>query len=82
MLPVSVPAAGALTQPSPTVAGVPVATISALPDCGAVASEPAARLYVYFLVPTWNAGSVDFVLSNEATPMTLRPTPGAPADHS
>ena len=34
------------------------------------------------MAPIWNAGKVDFVLSKEATPMTLRPTPGAPADQS
>src|SRR3954453_5924717 len=32
--------------------------------------------------PTVNDGSVAFRLSNDATPITLRPTPGAPADHS
>src|SRR6266550_6591780 len=71
-----------VTQPSSAVAGVPVATSSALPDWGTVASEPDARLYVYMAEPTWNAGRVAFVLSNEATPITLRPTPGAPADQS
>ncbi len=71
-----------MTQPSSAVAGVPVATSSALPDWGTVASEPDARLYVYMAEPTWNAGRVAFVLSNEATPITLRPTPGAPADQS
>src|SRR5216684_3338926 len=70
------------TQPSLAVACVPVATSSALPDCGTEASEPAARLYVYIFVPTLNAGRVAFLLSNDATPMTFRPTPGAPADQS
>src|SRR6266536_5263776 len=81
ILPARAVDSGAL-QPSFTVAGVPVATSSALPDWGTVASEPDARLYVYKVVPTWNAGRVAFRLSNEATPMTLRPTPGAPADQS
>src|SRR6266516_326142 len=78
ILPARAVDSGAL-QPSFTVAGVPVATSSALPDWGTVASEPDARLYVYKVVPTWNAGRVAFRLSNEATPMTLRPTTVAPA---
>ena len=62
--------------------GVPVKTISRFPDWGTVASEPDARLYPYGVPPTVNDGSVAFVLSNDATPITLWATPGAPADHS
>jgi hypothetical protein len=36
--------AGNALQPSFVVAGVPVKTISPLPDCGTDAREPAARL--------------------------------------
>src|SRR6266516_3908418 len=79
ILPVNADDNGA-TQPPFAVPGVTVATRPAPPDWGTVASEPAARLYAYSVVPNRNAGSIAFVLSNEATPITLRPTPGAPAD--
>src|SRR6476619_7855769 len=68
IFPSSEPGGGALTQPSPTVAGVPVATISPSPASGTVASEPAARLYVTIRVPIRNAGRVAFLLTKDAPP--------------
>ena len=65
-------------QPSSTVVVVPVLAIVRLPVVGAAGAPPAA------VKPKGVPATVkdSCALSNDATPMTLSPTPGAPAANS
>src|SRR4051794_28849384 len=79
--PVSEPAGSGL-HASFAAVGDPVNAISELPESGTVASDPEARLYPYDVPPITKDGCVALVLSKDPTPITFRPTPGEPADHS
>src|SRR5262249_20824911 len=87
-LPVMLPGAGALMQPSPSVVGVPVFAIARLPlSGGGGGTGPGVAVpgFQPILEPSGvmvNAGCAIMVLSIDAAPIALRPAPGVPFDQT